>query len=81
MMDTMLADNDDAPFKVVGHGNVTSELELRGREVTPTYQVYDNLEEPTTLPREACISGMTEGRIKCSLLDGIILRIQIMTMK
>lgn len=48
MMDTMLADNDDAPFKVVGHGNVTSELELRGREVTPTYQVYDNLEEPTT---------------------------------
>lgn len=48
MMDTMLANNDDAPFKVVGHGNVTSELELAGGAVPATYQVYDNLENPTT---------------------------------
>lgn len=48
MLDTMLANNDDAPFKVLGHGNVTSELELKRDEVPSSYQVYDNLDKPTT---------------------------------
>lgn len=48
MLDTMLADNDDAPFKVLGYGNVTSELELHGNSLPSTYQVYDNLDNPTT---------------------------------
>lgn len=49
MLDTMLASNDDAPFKVVGYDNVTSELELRGSNVPSSYQVYDNLDNPTTI--------------------------------
>lgn len=48
MLDTMLADNDDAPFKVLGYGQVTSELELTGSNLPSTYQVYDNLDNPTT---------------------------------
>lgn len=48
MMDTMLASNDDAPFKVLGYGNVLSELELKKEEIPSTYQVYDSLEKPTT---------------------------------
>ena len=49
MLDTMLANNDDAPFKVVGYDNVTSELELRESNVPSSYQVYDNLDDPTTI--------------------------------
>lgn len=49
MMDTMLASHDDAPFAVVEHGNITSELELSGMNVPPTYQVYDVFGNPTTI--------------------------------
>lgn len=48
MIDTMLAAHDDAPFKVPGHGNVISELELAGSAVPSSYQVYDDLNNPTT---------------------------------
>lgn len=49
MMDTMLANNDDAPFKIAGYGNVTRAKELSGSQITQTYQVYDNLDEPSTM--------------------------------
>lgn len=49
MMDTMLADNDDAPFKVAGYGNVTEAKVLSGSAITQTYQVYDDLDAPTTM--------------------------------
>lgn len=49
MMDTMLASNDSAPFKVSGYGNVTTRKEFSGDEIPTTYQVYDNLDNPTTI--------------------------------
>lgn len=49
MMDTMLADNDHAPFKISGYGNVTECKNLTGDAITQTYQVYDDLDAPTTM--------------------------------
>jgi len=49
MMDTMLASHDDAPFKIPGIGNLIHALELSGSEIPQTYQVYDVLDNPTTL--------------------------------
>ena len=49
MLDTMLSYNDDAPFKVAGYGNVTKAKVLEGNAITQTYQVYDNLDNPTTM--------------------------------
>lgn len=49
MLDTMLANNDHAPFKIAGFGNVTESRVLEGAEITQTYQVYDNLDAPTTM--------------------------------
>ncbi len=49
MLDTMLADNDHAPFKIAGYGNVTEAKELSGSQITQTYQVYDNLDAPSTM--------------------------------
>lgn len=44
MLDTMLGDNDGAPFKVPGVGNVTTELELKGNDIPKYWQAYDHLE-------------------------------------
>ena len=49
MIDTMLADNDDAPFKIPGKGNVTTSATYTGNNIPKYYQVYDNLDNPTTL--------------------------------
>lgn len=49
MMDTMLASNDHAPFKIPSRGNVTICQEYSGSEISQTYQVYDNLDKPTTI--------------------------------
>jgi len=49
MLDTMLANNDDAPFKITGVGEVTTARVFTGASVPSTYQVYDNLRSPTTL--------------------------------
>lgn len=49
MIDTMLANNDYAPFKIAGYGNVTSAKVLTGDSITQTYQVYDDLDNPTTM--------------------------------
>ena len=49
MLDTMLADNDDAPFKIPGIGNLTSERTFTGSNIPAYYQVYDYLDNPTTL--------------------------------
>ncbi|WP_461568075.1 leucine-rich repeat domain-containing protein [Thermincola ferriacetica] len=46
MLDTMLGDNDYAPFKVPQIGDVTKELELSGQALPEYWQVFDNLETP-----------------------------------
>ncbi len=45
MLDTMLGDNDGAPFKVPGIGDVTTELELTGNQIPQYWQAYDSLED------------------------------------
>jgi len=47
MMDTMLGDNDGAPFKVPSLGNVTYERELSGNAIPQSWQAFDNLTNPT----------------------------------
>lgn len=42
MMDTMLGNNDGAPFRVNGV-SVTKELEFRGSSIPQVYQAYDSL--------------------------------------
>ena len=49
MLDTMLASNDDAPFKIPNIGDVTTNRTFVGDDIPFFYQVYDNLREPTTL--------------------------------
>lgn len=49
MMDTMIANNDWAPFKVAGVGNVTTRKSFTEANIPKTYQVYDNLDDPTTI--------------------------------
>lgn len=49
MLDTMIASNDDAPFKVLGTGNITESRTFTGSNIPAYYQVYDSLDSPTTL--------------------------------
>jgi len=46
MLDTQLASNDGAPFKIPGVGNVTEELELAGDAVPDFWQSFDDLANP-----------------------------------
>ena len=51
MLDTMLGDNDGAPFRVLGFGEVTVETEwVSPADTIPQYfQVFDNFDDPTVL--------------------------------
>lgn len=49
MLDTMLANNDEAPFKIPGVGNVTTVSRYEGTAIPSGYQVYDDLDFPTTI--------------------------------
>ena len=49
MLDTMLANNDDAPFRIPGVGNQTTIRTFTGAAIPQSYQVYDRLDDPTTL--------------------------------
>lgn len=49
MMDTMLANNDHATFRVASQGNITTGKVYTGSSIPKLYQVYDNLDNPTTL--------------------------------
>ncbi|MCR5793717.1 MAG: Ig-like domain-containing protein [Solobacterium sp.] len=50
MLDTMLASNDYAPFKVKGTGNLTTIRNYDSATGIPdSYQVYDDLNNPTTI--------------------------------
>ena len=49
MFDTMLGDNDSAPFRVPGFGGVTNNLEITGDDIPQYYQVFDNLSNPSVV--------------------------------
>lgn len=45
MLDTMLGNNDSAPFRVPGIGNVTTQRELTGNNIPQYWQAFDDLED------------------------------------
>ncbi|MBN1348054.1 Ig-like domain-containing protein [candidate division KSB1 bacterium] len=47
MLDTMLADNDGAPFRIPGTGAVTTEYEYLKTAMPLYWQAFDDLTEPT----------------------------------
>ena len=49
MLDTMLGNNDDAPFRVQGTGSVTTETEFTGDDIPQYWQAFDSLTEPTVV--------------------------------
>ena len=49
MMDTMLANNDHATYRLTSLGHVTTARVFSGSAIPSTYQFYDNIENPTTV--------------------------------
>lgn len=56
--DTQLGDNDGAPFRVPGLGDVTFERELLGDVVPQSYQSFDDLANPAVQTQGTLIGGM-----------------------
>jgi len=57
MLDTMLGDNDGAPFRVPGAGAVTREREWVGGEVPSYWQAFDRLEAYTVATQGTLAGG------------------------
>ncbi|AHM57334.1 hypothetical protein EAL2_c20530 [Peptoclostridium acidaminophilum DSM 3953] len=57
MMDTMLGDNDSAPFKVPNVGNVLYEREYTGADVPVYWQAFDSIENPTIVSQGTLRDG------------------------
>lgn len=49
MMDTMLGNNDAAPFRIPRYGAVTTELELTGNDIPDYWQAFDSLNNPSVI--------------------------------
>ena len=49
MLDTMLGDNDEAPFRIPGIGNVDREVEFSGDNIPEYWQAFDNLNNPSVV--------------------------------
>ena len=57
MLDTMLGNNDDAPFRVQGTGSVTTETEFMGDDIPQYWQAFDSLTEPTVVSQGTFVRG------------------------
>lgn len=51
MMDTMLGNNDAAPFRIPGYGAVTKETQFNGSHIPPEWIAYDSLSNPAVTSR------------------------------
>ena len=49
MLDTMLGDNDKAPFNVDGIGDVTTQKEFSGSAIPDSWRAFDSLSEPSVI--------------------------------
>lgn len=47
MLDTMLGDNDAAPFRIAGYGSITKETEFTKEEIPRYWQAFDSLVSQT----------------------------------
>ena len=59
MLDTMLENNDGAPFRVPGVGDVLQEIEFAGAAVPQYFEVFDDLANPTLQARGTLAGGST----------------------
>lgn len=57
MLDTMLGSNDNAPFRIEGIGNVTTEKEFTGDNIPQYWQAFDSLTNPTVVSQGTFIRG------------------------
>ncbi len=58
-LDTQLGTNDGAPFRVPGLDYVTTEKELLGSAIPPSYLSFDNLLNPTVQTQGTLIGGLS----------------------
>ncbi|MBR1724449.1 MAG: hypothetical protein IJ723_05460, partial [Ruminococcus sp.] len=59
MMDTMVGDNDEAPFRVPGTGDVTTGTSYKGSNIPQSWQAFDNLLEPSVIAQGAFLRDPT----------------------
>ncbi|MEW6756902.1 MAG: VWA domain-containing protein [Acidobacteriota bacterium] len=57
MLDTMIGDNDNAPFQVPGTGSISNETEWAGASVPPYFFVFDDLYNPTVTCQGTLLGG------------------------
>lgn len=57
MLDTMLGENDYAPYRVSGVGEVTKRIQLNGSEVPLSYNTFDSLIEPKIVTAGTFLPG------------------------
>lgn len=58
MLDTMLGDNDYAPFRVSDVGEVTNRIQFEGNEIPNLYQAFDSLSEPKVIGTGSFATGV-----------------------
>lgn len=57
MLDTMLGNNDSAPFRVPGTGAVTTQTEFVGEDIPAYWQAFDSLENPQVISQGSFLRG------------------------
>ncbi|MEE1139068.1 MAG: hypothetical protein U0M02_11380 [Acutalibacteraceae bacterium] len=57
MLDTMLGDNDRAPYRVTGIGEVTTRIQCSGSEVPLSYNTFDSLTNPKIVTAGTFLPG------------------------
>jgi len=57
MLDTMLGDNDGAPFNIPGTGAVTTEMEFTGASIPEYWQAFDDLSNPSVISQGTLTGG------------------------
>jgi len=67
--DIMLADNDQAPFKIPGYGDVTTETEFTKDNLFQVWQSFDNLQNPTVVASGTLYNNINEKPDKVQFLN------------
>ncbi len=60
MMDTMLGDNDNAPFNVPGYGDLTTQKEFSGMDLPQYWQAFDSLSNPSVIAAGTLIKSAVD---------------------
>lgn len=59
MLDTMLGNNDYAPFKIPGYGDLTKQKEFAEDNIPQYWQAFDSLTEPSVIASGTLIKSIT----------------------